>query len=59
MLKPNSSQLSFYGAHWFVGLAIDESPPDATSFTRFRERLGMKRFTDIFNQTLAIRHTLV
>lgn len=39
---------------WFVGLAIDESPPDATSFTRFRERLGVKRFTDIFNQIVSI-----
>ncbi len=39
---------------WFAGLAIDESPPDATSFTRFRERLGVKRFTGIFNQIVSI-----
>ena len=25
---------------WFIGLAIDESPPDASSLTRFRDRLG-------------------
>jgi len=39
---------------WFVGLAIDESPPDATSLTRFRERLGVKRFTSIFNQIVSL-----
>ena len=39
---------------WFVGLAIDESPPDATSLTRFRGRLGEKRFADIFNQIVSI-----
>ncbi len=35
---------------WFVGLAIDDSPPDATSLTRFRERLGVGRFAGIFNK---------
>jgi len=39
---------------WFTGLAIDEYPPDATSLTRFRERLGVKRFTAIFNQIVSI-----
>jgi IS5 family transposase len=39
---------------WFVGLAIDESPPDATSLTRFRDRLGEKRFASIFNQIVSI-----
>jgi IS5 family transposase len=39
---------------WFMGLAIDESPPDATSLTRFRERLGVKRFTGIFNQIVSL-----
>jgi len=39
---------------WFVGLVIDESPPDATSLTRFRERLGVKRFTSIFNQIVSL-----
>src|SRR4030066_631001 len=67
MLKPKSSQLSFYGDHiydriipeghflkWFVGLAIDESSPDATSLTRFRERLGEERFACIFNQIVSL-----
>ena len=35
---------------WFVGLAIDESPPDSSSLTRFRDRLGEERFAQIFNQ---------
>jgi len=35
---------------WFVGLAINESPPDATSLTRFRERLSAEMFSSIFNQ---------
>ena len=39
---------------WFVGLAIDESPPDAPSLTRFRDRLGVGLFTNIFNQIAEI-----
>jgi len=39
---------------WFVGLAIDESPPDATSLTRFRDRLGVKRFANIFNRIVEL-----
>jgi IS5 family transposase len=39
---------------WFVGLAINESPPDATSLTRFRERLGEERFTSVFNQIVLL-----
>jgi len=39
---------------WFVGLAIDESPPDATSLTRFRDRLGVERFASVFNQIVSI-----
>jgi len=39
---------------WFTGLAIDESPPDASSLTRFRDRLGEKLFTNIFNQIVEI-----
>lgn len=39
---------------WFVGLAINESPPDASSLTRFRGRLGEKRFADIFNQIVSM-----
>jgi len=39
---------------WFVGLAIDESPPDSSSLTRFRDRLGEKRFAHIFNQIVEL-----
>jgi transposase len=39
---------------WFAGLAIDESPPDASSLTRFRDRLGEERFARIFNQIVGI-----
>ena len=35
---------------WLVGLAIDESPPDSSGLTCFRNRLGEERFTSIFNQ---------
>jgi IS5 family transposase len=39
---------------WFVELAIDESPPDSSSLTRFRDRLGEERFANIFNQIVEI-----
>jgi IS5 family transposase len=39
---------------WFVGLAIDESPPDSSSLTRFRDRLGEERFAQIFNQIVEL-----
>ena len=39
---------------WFIGLAIDESPPDASSLTRFRDRLGEELFAKIFNQIVGI-----
>jgi IS5 family transposase len=39
---------------WFTRLAIDESPPDASSLTRFRDRLGEERFARIFNQIVEI-----
>ena len=39
---------------WFVGLAVDETPPDSTSLTRFRDRLGMERFSNIFNRVVAL-----
>jgi IS5 family transposase len=39
---------------WFTGLAIDESPPDSSSLTRFRDRLGEELFTNIFNQIVEI-----
>jgi IS5 family transposase len=39
---------------WFVGLAIDESPPDSSSLTRFRDRLGEEIFAQIFNQIVEL-----
>lgn len=40
---------------WFVGLAVDESPPPASSsLTRFCDRLGEELFTNIFNQIVEI-----
>ena len=39
---------------WFVGLAIDEAPPDSSSLTRFRDRLGEERFAQIFNKIVAL-----
>ena len=39
---------------WFVELAIDESPPDSSSLTRFRDRLGEERFAQIFNQIVGL-----
>jgi IS5 family transposase len=39
---------------WFVGLAIDERPPDSSSLTRFRDRLGEERFALIFNRIVEL-----
>jgi len=39
---------------WFVGLAIDESAPDSSSLSRFRDRLGEERFANIFNQVVEL-----
>jgi IS5 family transposase len=39
---------------WFVGLAIDERPPDSSSLTRFRDRLGEERFACIFNRIVEL-----
>jgi len=39
---------------WFVGLTIDEPPPDSSSLTRFRDRLGEERFAQIFNQIVEL-----
>ena len=39
---------------WFVGLAVDESPPDSSSLTRFRDPLGAERFAQIFNQIVEL-----
>ena len=35
---------------WFVGLPVNSLPPDHSTFTYFRERLGPKRFEEIFNR---------
>lgn len=35
---------------WFVGLPVDSLPPDHSTFTYFRERLGPQKFEEIFNQ---------
>jgi len=43
---------------WFVGLTIDESPPDSSSLTRFHGRLGEERFANIFNQIVEIASEL-
>jgi IS5 family transposase len=38
----------------FVGLEVDEAPPDHSSISRFRDRLGPERFKDIFNRIVAM-----
>lgn len=35
---------------WFVGMDVCEASPDATSLTKFRNRLGAERFKELFNQ---------
>jgi len=37
---------------WFLGLAVDERPPDHTSVCRFRTRLGPETFQALFNQVV-------
>ena len=46
---------------WFVGLEITQEPPDASSLTHFRDRLGAKQFAKIFNRivTLARKQGLI
>jgi transposase, IS5 family len=34
---------------WFVGLDVIETVPDATSLTKFRNRLGAVKFKELFN----------
>jgi transposase len=34
----------------FVGLDVEETPPDHSSISRFRDRLGAERFMEIFNR---------
>lgn len=38
----------------FAGLEVDEAPPDHSSISRFRDRLGPERFKDIFNQVVSM-----
>lgn len=38
----------------FAGLEVDEAPPDHSSISRFRDRLGPERFKDIFNKIVSI-----
>lgn len=38
----------------FVGLEVDEAPPDHSSISRFRDRLGAERFKDIFNRIVTM-----
>ena len=38
----------------FVGLEVDETPPDHSSISRFRDRLGPERFKDIFNKVVSM-----
>lgn len=35
---------------WFLGIDVDQSPPDSTSLVRFRDRLGEEVFAKIFNR---------
>ena len=35
---------------WFIGIEADELPPDYSTLSRFRDRLGAERFKDIFNR---------
>lgn len=38
----------------FIGLEIEETPPDHSTISRFRDRLGVERFKDIFNHIVGI-----
>jgi IS5 family transposase len=38
----------------FIGLDVEETPPDHSSISRFRDRLGPDRFKDIFNRIVAL-----
>jgi transposase, IS5 family len=38
----------------FVGLEVEETPPDHSTISRFRDRLGAERFKDIFNRIVAM-----
>lgn len=38
----------------FVGMEVDEVPPDHSSISRFRDRLGAERFKEIFNRIVSM-----
>jgi len=38
----------------FVGLEVDETPPDHSTISRFRDRLGPECFKDIFNRIVSM-----
>lgn len=42
---------------WFIGIEADELPPDYSTLSKFRSRLGPERFKDIFNQIVALART--
>jgi len=46
-----NDRLSF---KWFLGVGVNESAPDHSTLTIFRERLGEERFRDIFNRIVEI-----
>jgi len=46
-----NDRLSF---KWFLGLATNERGPDHSTLSRFRDRLGVERFTNIFNKIVEI-----
>lgn len=39
---------------YFLGLEVDEKPPDHSTLTRFRDRLGEEGFRDIFNRLVKL-----
>ena len=38
----------------FAGLEVEEAPPDHSTISRFRDRLGAERFKDIFNRIVTM-----
>jgi IS5 family transposase len=38
----------------FAGLEVEEAPPDHSTISRFRDRLGVERFKEIFNRIVAM-----
>ena len=49
-----NDRLSF---KWFLGLDTDEQAPDHSTLSRFRDRLGVERFKNIFNKIVEIAHS--